>query len=489
MAKLISLQGANVTLPSGLSINSNSTMIYSISGEISYMSTSGIPTHLTDSFTQIAFGYNLGTDVPSANLISYVTGTGVKTRISTDYNFSLLDLSGSDITNENLIQWFIDNNATIEGGIYEEEHTVQIINPQMYILPPTKVVGSDLVVSAEEVVVNETAVAGFVQVHPYIGDDEYTYLDNMDTSKVYTIYEDRTGAPYHTLTYSDNEWKEQDYNEDGSSPDYGSIFSVSTVSSNKIKMCNSNGGYVYAYDLIKVLEGPTIAPFEMFEDIRGEEVLAYVTCFIQNTPITLADSSYKPIQDITYEDNLLVWDFDNGCFTSSKPIWIQQERKTTEYNHLVFSDGSELNTVNQHRIFNIEKGMFTYPMTDDTPIGTTTFNDKGEFITLVSKEVIKEEVNYYNIITDYHINLFAGNILTSCRLSNIYLIEDMKYVKDNRDIIDYEEFNNIPIEYYYGLRLGEQPTDINRDGAVSFGDTSVEDYVKRLIANRKDVNS
>ena len=221
--------------------------------------------------------------------------------------------------------------------------------------------------------------------------------------------------------------------------------------------------------------------------ITGDGTLScYFGCLIEGTPITLSNNSTKAIEEITYEDDLLVWDFDNGCFASAKPIWIQQERKAIEYNHLVFSDGSELNTVNQHRIFNVEKGVFTYPMTDDTPIGTTTFNDKGEFVTLVSKEVIEKEVDYYNVITDYHINLFAGSILTSCRLSNIYPIENMKYVKDNRDIIDYEEFNNIPIEYYYGLRLGEQPTDINRDGAVSFGDTSVEDYVKRLLANKKE---
>lgn len=217
----------------------------------------------------------------------------------------------------------------------------------------------------------------------------------------------------------------------------------------------------------------------------GSITVAFM-CLVEDTPITLANHKYKPVQDITYEDDLLVWDFDKGEFASAKPLWIMKERKSLKYNHLVFSDGSELNTVNQHRIFNVEKGMFTYPMTDDTPIGTTTFNDKGEYVTLVSKEVIEKEVNYYNIITDYHINLFAGTILTSCRLSNLYPIEDMKYVKDNRDIIDYEEFNNIPIEYYYGLRLGEQPVDINRDGAVSFGDTTVEDYVKRLISMKKE---
>ena len=129
--------------------------------------------------------------------------------------------------------------------------------------------------------------------------------------------------------------------------------------------------------------------------------------------------------------------------------------------------------------------MFTYPMTDDTPIGTTTFNDKGEYITLVSKEIINEEVEYYNIITDYHINLFANSILTSCRLSNLYPIENMQYVKDNRELHNPKIFNELDDKWVSGLRLLEQPLEINRDNAVMF-ENSLVDYVKRLERNMKD---
>lgn len=164
-------------------------------------------------------------------------------------------------------------------------------------------------------------------------------------------------------------------------------------------------------------------------------------------------------------------------------IKLQKKKTALKYNHLVFSDGSVLNTVNQHRIFNVEKGMFTYPMTDDTPIGTTTFNDKGEYITLVSKEVINKEVEYYNIITDYHMNLFAGTILTSCRLSNLYPIKNMQYVKDNRELHNPEIFNELDDKWVSGLRLLEQPLDINRDNAVVFENSLVE-YVKRLEGSK-----
>ena len=57
-----------------------------------------------------------------------------------------------------------------------------------------------------------------------------------------------------------------------------------------------------------------------------------------------------------------------------------------------------------------------------------TFAQDGTFPTVISQEVVEKPVKYYNVITDKHYNLFANGILTSCRLSNKYRIEDMKYV-------------------------------------------------------------
>ena len=33
----------------------------------------------------------------------------------------------------------------------------------------------------------------------------------------------------------------------------------------------------------------------------------------------------KKIKDVTYDDLLLVWDFDEAKFTWAKPLWIRQE--------------------------------------------------------------------------------------------------------------------------------------------------------------------
>jgi hypothetical protein len=75
---------------------------------------------------------------------------------------------------------------------------------------------------------------------------------------------------------------------------------------------------------------------------------------------------------------------------------------------------------------------------------------------LVSCEIKFENVEYYNIITNYHMNCYANNVLTSTSLNNIYPMQDMKFIKESREPVLYEEFSDLPIEFYTGLRIRER---------------------------------
>jgi hypothetical protein len=183
-------------------------------------------------------------------------------------------------------------------------------------------------------------------------------------------------------------------------------------------------------------------------------------CLAKGTLITLLGGRKKAIEDIVYTDTIVVWDFDLGVFSEATPLWIKQAETYNQYNLLKFSDGSSLQTINQHRIFNKENGMFTHPMTDTTPIGTTTFHDSDKEVTLVSKEVVVEDVEYYSVITNYHMNLFANGILTSCRYNNLYPIADMKFVKEPRPVVPRSVYPARIGAYYEGLRLAEQTIPI-----------------------------
>ncbi len=181
-------------------------------------------------------------------------------------------------------------------------------------------------------------------------------------------------------------------------------------------------------------------------------------CLMEGTSISLPHGK-KKIELVGYNDRLLAWNFDDARLATAKPVWMVKPFSSPRFSLVKFSDGSELGTIADgkgHRIFNIDKGMFTHMMSDDTPIGTKTFTDTGKIVSLASKKVINKRTTFYNIITHTHINVFANGILTSTGLNNIYPINHMKFVKENRKSRR-EEFKNVPYELFSGLRLGEQP--------------------------------
>ena len=196
-------------------------------------------------------------------------------------------------------------------------------------------------------------------------------------------------------------------------------------------VCTS--GYLYFStndpgDITSVTGGVTIVNAYTVRVTGDGTVSASYSCMIEGTQITLANGTTKAIEDVTYDDELLVWDFYNKQLSTAKPTWIMKEGITDKYLKAKFSNGSEIGFVGPgrdigyHRIFNADKNRFTHVGNEETPIGTTTFAQDSSNPTLVSQEVVNKQVKYYNIITDKHYNLFANGILTSCKLSNMYNI-------------------------------------------------------------------
>jgi hypothetical protein len=207
-----------------------------------------------------------------------------------------------------------------------------------------------------------------------------------------------------------------------------------------------------------------------------------VPCLVEGTMITLADGSHKAIEDVRYDDLIRVWNFDLGEFSEALPVFVKREDTYTKHYRFTFSDGTVLRTVGHH-VFNKQAGEFTMLIRDTTPVGTITFNEFGEEITLISKETIEESVKYYNVWTQYHLNLFADGILTGNRFNNIYPIQNMKFVKDNRALRSLEEFADIDPKYISGLRLQEQPAHYSAEYIKDY----VENKLERLNYNQCQV--
>ena len=260
--------------------------------------------------------------------------------------------------------------------------------------------------------------------------------------------------------------------------EYGVIV---TAGSTVDKYVAGNLANIPGTEQITISTGTSDQPFTVYAYVTtnagtyysGPEVGFSGLCLLKGTMISLADGTYKPIEDINNGDLLLTWNFDLGQYAQARPLWIKRGESGTRYNKLTFSDGTTLRTFDQHRIFNKQAGAFTYPMSDDTPIGTVTVNEHGQEITLVKREIVWDTIEHYNIITDHHINLFADSVLTSCRFNNIYPITNMKFVKDNRRLRNHNEFVGIDQRWIDGLRLTEQTIAL----------ANIKQYIARLEHN------
>lgn len=205
-----------------------------------------------------------------------------------------------------------------------------------------------------------------------------------------------------------------------------------------------------------VVDGNGYTFYALVEDLWD---IPYGPCLVAGTLMSLANGTQKKIEDVTYDDVLSVWNFDLGELSEARPLWVKRKQTSSAYTLLKFSDGTELRTVGHH-IFNKQAGEFTKIITDDTPVGTVTVNEQGQEITIVSKELVNDVVDYYNIWTQYHLNAYANGVLTGNRYCNIYPVVDMKYVKDDRALRSAEEFAGIDSKYISGMRLQEQVFDL-----------------------------
>ena len=184
----------------------------------------------------------------------------------------------------------------------------------------------------------------------------------------------------------------------------------------------------------------------------------HYSCFIKDTNIILANKTNKKIQNITYDDELLVWNFDEGKYDSAKPLWIKKVQTTTWYYKLTFSNGMVLKVTGDypkaHSLYSVDDGKFIHA---NELVGKKVYTLNG-IQTLEKCEEMHEEVEFYNIITDYHMNLFAEGILTSTSLNNLYPIEKMTFIKEDREpVFDTSIFED---KWIKGLRLNEQPNDV-----------------------------
>lgn len=141
-------------------------------------------------------------------------------------------------------------------------------------------------------------------------------------------------------------------------------------------------------------------------------------CVTPDTLVTLADGTKKEIQYVTYEDQLLVWDFYKGEYAVAPAAIIS--------NHgygenvviaLTFSDGTVVKAVNGHAFVDMTVNDMVFIDADNAEsyVGHSFAKanaDGYEAVTLTSYTVSSEMVEAWGVLTAGHFNCITEDMIS-----------------------------------------------------------------------------
>ena len=197
------------------------------------------------------------------------------------------------------------------------------------------------------------------------------------------------------------------------------------------------------------------------------------SCVTPDTLVTMADGTQKRIDEVTYDDMILVWDFFNGEYTAV-PSMIIMNHGYDNYTivALTFDDGTVVKTINGHGFYEADSNKFVILSDNNASdyIGHSFVTADGTTTKLVSYTVTEEYTESWSILTAVNYNCILNGMLTitpaEVEGSPDYLMpfevnDDMKYdeAKMQEDIekyglYTYDDFSEyMTYEQYTALNL------------------------------------
>ena len=149
------------------------------------------------------------------------------------------------------------------------------------------------------------------------------------------------------------------------------------------------------------------------------------SCVTADTLVTLADGTQKRIDQVTYDDQLLVWNFFTGEYaTVSSAIIFDHGYDNNTIIKLNFSDGTSVKVVNIHQLFDADLNKFISITAGSVAnyVGHKFAKSNGngyDMVTLVDYTISEEYVEAWGIISSEHYNIFVEGML-----STDFMIED-----------------------------------------------------------------
>ena len=219
--------------------------------------------------------------------------------------------------------------------------------------------------------------------------------------------------------------------------------------------------------------------------------------------LTLADGSQKRIDQLTYDDQLLVWDFYKGEYVAS-PIMLILNHGYAETTviELTFDDGTIVKAANAHAFFDVELNdwvNFTEENAYDY-LGHTFVRVEGQShktVKLVNVSIWTEYTEPWTVATANHYNCIAEGMLSITplleNLQSFDVGQNMKYDQaqmqadiEKYGLYDYEEFAQfLTLEEFELLRIAEFKIGVEK-GLYTYDDAL---YAIKLYSYLKSVEN
>jgi len=188
---------------------------------------------------------------------------------------------------------------------------------------------------------------------------------------------------------------------------FNNVISITGESGNYMSFTTSGGAGTYEFKT-----SPTY-------EVTGSMTITSsktAECIDENSLITMADGTTKAMKDIEIGDMVLSIDYDTMSLVGREVIYTSKDNKDYDkwiapcyYLH-TFSDGTTIKRAMRHRFYCLESQ--SYKHMDTWENGLSGYKLDGTNPTLVSTEIIQEEIHYARITLAGSNNYFANGLST-----------------------------------------------------------------------------
>ncbi len=386
--------------------------------------------------------YNFNTNVLSANKL------GTQLNVSTVNNTVLLDEEGmyqvnytitdtdSSMKNATLylnVTIFNDNMPKFvfnsSYGNVTENVTQINISDDVYVMPDVNATKADVIGSIT--VDGQTVYAPIVATYSNSGQSPYNVFYPLFSGV--NIYESINNEVVH---YSNNTMSKPNqlswidfYDSEGNVYD-----PINQVGMGDYNYTMEYGGlYRSTNDLTSNLAANTYYVKYSYEDKNGNiyyyfigyKQAAYGTsCFTAGTLITLANGNKKRIEDLTFNDKILAYDFMTGNYVEKNiSVLVYHGNDLYTVNNLKFSDGTVLKTIGDHGVFDYDLNKFVYINEENYQeyIGHNFVKGENNSVVKLEKVIFtKEYTGSYSLSSSKTSNAIAEGMLTVAPPENFY---------------------------------------------------------------------